>query len=70
MYADSLAASDRAIKAANAALSGSSGGDLLQPVLLAAVSLAFIAGAAYHFFSGMKKAQPAGKKEVPKAEAE
>jgi hypothetical protein len=70
MYADSLAASDRAIKAANAALSGSSGTNPLQPVLLAAVSVAFIAGAAYYFFSGRRKAPPSGKKEVPKAEAE
>lgn len=70
MYADSLAASDRAIKAVNAALSGSSGQNPLQPVMLAAVSVAFIVGAAYYFFSGRKKAPPAEKKEVPKAGAE
>ncbi len=68
MYADSLASSDRAIKAANAALSGSAGANPLQPVLLAIVSIAFIGGAAYYFFMGRKKAPPAEKKEVPRAE--
>jgi hypothetical protein len=69
MYADSLASSDRAIRAANAALSkAGAGGSPLQPAALALVSIVFLAGAAYYFFSGKKRAPPGEKKEVPKAE--
>jgi len=69
MYSDSLASSDRAIKAANAALSkSSSGGNPLQTAALALLSIAFLAAAAYYFFAGKKRAMPEEKKEVPKAE--
>jgi len=69
MYADSLASSDRAIAAANTALSKASGANPLQPVALALISLAFLGGAAYYFFFAEKKrAPPEEKKEVPKAE--
>ena len=69
MYSDSIASSDRAIKAANAALSkASAGGSPLQPVALALISVAFLAAAAYYFFAGKKRAPPEEKKEVPKAE--
>ncbi|MCX6770870.1 MAG: hypothetical protein NTX79_02330 [Candidatus Micrarchaeota archaeon] len=68
MYADSLASSDRAISAANAALSKSSGASPLQPIALALISVAFLAAAAYYFFAGKKRAKPEEKKEVPKAE--
>jgi len=67
MYADSLASSDRAIKAANAALSKSGSAGMLQPVALAIVSLLFLSGAAYYFFSGKRRVPPEEKKEVPKA---
>ena len=69
MYSDSLASSDRAIRAANTALSKSSaGGNPLQPIALAIISILFLAAAAYYFFAGKKRAQPEAKKEVPKAE--
>jgi len=69
MYSDSLASSDRAIKAANSALSkASAGGNPLQTIALALISLAFLAAAAYYFFAGKKRAPPEEKKEVPKAE--
>ena len=68
MYADSLASSDRAISAANTALSKAGAGGSPVPTALALVSVAFLAGAAYYFFAGKKRAPPAEKKEVPKAE--
>ena len=69
MYADSLASSDRAIKAANAALSkAGAGGNPLQTAALALISILFLAAAAYYFFAGKKRAPPGEKKEVPKAE--
>ena len=69
MYSDSLSSSDRAIKAANTALSkASAGGNPLQTIALALISLAFLAAAAYYFFAGKKRAPPEEKKEVPKAE--
>ena len=69
MYADSLASSDRAISAANAALSKvGAGGNPLQPIALGLISVVFLAGAAYYFFTGRKRAPPSEKKEVPKAE--
>ena len=69
MYADSLASSDRAISAANTALSKSgTGGNPLQAAALALISLAFLAAAAYYFFAGKKRAPPEEKKEIPKAE--
>ena len=68
MYSDSLASSDRAIRAANAALSKSgASGNPPQPVALALISVAFLAAAAYYFFAGRKR-RPPEKKEVPKAE--
>ena len=69
MYSDSLASSNRAIKAANTALSkAGAGGNPLQPIALALISVAFLAAAAYYFFAGKKRAPPEEKKEVPKAE--
>ncbi|MFA6328025.1 MAG: hypothetical protein WCY41_01120 [Candidatus Micrarchaeia archaeon] len=70
MYSDSLASSERAIKAANTALSGAaSGGNPLQTAALALISLLFIGAAAYYFFfAGKRRAPPEEKKEVPKAE--
>ena len=69
MYSDSLASSDRAIKAANTALSkAGTSGNPIQPMALALISLAFLAAAAYYFFAGRKRAPAEEKKEVPKAE--
>jgi hypothetical protein len=67
MYADSIASSDRAIRAANSALAKTYGASPLQPFALAAASILFIGAAAYFFFKGKKRA-PEAKKEVPKAE--
>jgi hypothetical protein len=68
LYADSLSSSERAISAANAALSKTTGTNPLQPLALAIISVVFICGAAYYFFMGKKRAPPSEKKEVPKAE--
>ncbi|MFA5930539.1 MAG: hypothetical protein WC861_06675 [Candidatus Micrarchaeia archaeon] len=69
MYADSLASSDRAIRAANAALSkAGAGGSPLQTAALALISILFLAAAVHYFFSGKKREPPGEKKEVPKAE--
>jgi hypothetical protein len=68
MYSDSLASSDRAIRAANTALSkAGAGGSLPQTAALALISIAFLAAAAYYFFAGKKRAPPEEKKEIPKA---
>jgi hypothetical protein len=68
LYADSLVSSENAISAANLLLSQSSGGIDAKTVLLAAVSIAFVAGAAYFFLSGGRKGAKKEKKELPKAE--
>ena len=69
MYADSLASSDRAISAANAALSkAGASSNPFQTAALALISVAFLAAAAYYFLTGGKRAPPEGKKEMPKAE--
>lgn len=66
-YGESIASSDRAIKAANAALSGASSQIDTKALLLGAVSLVFIAAAAYYFLRGKKPIAPQEKKEVKKA---
>ena len=69
LYSDSLVSSERAISAANLLLSKSASGLDLKTVLLAAVSLAFIFGAAYYLLKGQRQSsEKKGKKELPKAE--
>lgn len=69
LYSDSLVSSERAISAANLLLSKSASGLDIKTVLLAAVSLAFILGAAYYLLGrGQGGGGKQGKKELPKAE--
>jgi len=67
LYSDSLVSSERAISASNLLLSKSASVLDIKTVLLAAVSLAFILGAAYYLLKGQKQgAEKKGKKELPK----
>lgn len=70
LYADSIASSDRAVKAAAALLASGSGGLDAKAILLSIVSLAFIAGAAYYLMHMGRKKEKKEKKEVPKSEKE
>lgn len=63
LYSESILASDRAIKASNALLSKSGGGVSAATLALAALSLAFIAAAAYYFSKQKKPGQALGKNE-------
>jgi len=69
LYSDSILSSDRAVRAANALLSKqASGGIDARSILLAAVSLLFIAVAVYYFAVASKKgAKGNGKKKLEKA---
>lgn len=67
LYSESIMASDRAIRASNALLSSSGGGIGAGTVALAAISLSFIAAAAYYFAKQKKPYLHREKKEVPKA---
>ncbi len=68
LYADSLVSSERAISAANLLLAKSAGGIDAKAALLAAVSFAFVAAAAYYFFSHKGKGRKKERKAMPKAE--
>ena len=60
LYADSLVSSERAISAANLLLAKNAGGIDAKAILLAAVSFAFVAAAAYYF---LRHKGQGGKKE-------
>jgi len=66
LYADSIASSDRAIRAANNLLS-SAGKQLdIGTIAIGALSLAFIGGAAYYFLRRAPRKEKEEKKELPK----
>ena len=71
LYADSLASSGRALSAASLFVQNKAGASQVDPkaIALGAVSLLFIAGAAYYFWQGREKKEKPGKKtEIPKAD--
>lgn len=74
LYSDSLASSDRALSAASLFVQKKAGQGALEPktMALGAVSVLFIAAAAYYFWqsraSGKSKGKRDERREVPKAE--
>jgi hypothetical protein len=71
-YADSLMASDRAVRAANVFLAARQSGALdFRALALGAVSLVFIAAAAWFFLSNKKEGkEKKEKKQLPREKEE
>jgi len=71
LYADSLASSDRVLSAATLFIQSKSGAQSISPqqIALGVVSVLFVAGAAYYFWSSARGGgKPKGKVEIPRAE--
>ncbi|MCX6770135.1 MAG: hypothetical protein NT051_05695, partial [Candidatus Micrarchaeota archaeon] len=68
LFADSMASSDRATRALTAVLQSGTGAPDPKALLIGALSIAFIIGAAYFFMRARKKEEKKEKKEIPKAD--